>query len=88
MAISSMLSLSLPLTGMIWINSEALNIGSSELSWLFIVLSNLDYNLPNVPALAEVLICLSGLFKREDSVNNRMDLGCGKEAVQIFESRE
>jgi hypothetical protein len=39
-------------------------------------------------AFAHVLICLSGLFKREDFINDRMDLECGEEAVQIFESRK
>jgi hypothetical protein len=55
---------------------------------LFIVLSNLDYNLPNMPALVHILICLSGLFKREDFINDRMDLESGKEAVEIFKSRK
>jgi len=41
-----------------------------------------------MPVLAHVLICLSGLFKREDFINDRMDLECGKDAVHIFESRK
>jgi hypothetical protein len=41
-----------------------------------------------MPVLVHVLICLPGLFKREDFINDRMDLKCGKDAVQIFESRK
>ena len=41
-----------------------------------------------MPALAQVLVCFSGLFKWEDFTNDGMDLECGKEAVEIFESRK
>ena len=41
-----------------------------------------------MPALAQVLVCFSGLFKWEDFTNDGMNLECGKEAVEIFESRK
>jgi hypothetical protein len=39
-----------------------------------------------MPVLVHVLICLPRLFKREDFINDRMDLECGKDAVHIFKS--